>query len=255
MQVYPAEHADAVAVIKADVIIIYPAGDVAQLYRAGRVLYRGLCAHELKKAGEARRTLHVDLRELRKLLHRRDEGRHVQREGDKVDIAHFAAAHYQQPADRHDSDLRDAGGELHPAHEKAHGPVILHLGAAEHAVGRVELGAFLLLVGEGLGRAYAGDAAFNGGVYLRRLALDLDVGLFHAHALRQREPQAHRDYHRQHQRKAPFQRIHYAKRANYRQRADEYVLRPVMGKLRHFKKVAGDAAHQDAGAVLVVKAA
>ena len=103
--------------------------------------------------------------------------------------------------------------------------------------------------------ADAGDAAFDGGIDVRGLALDLDVGALHAQALGEREPQTHRQDHRKRERELPLQRKEHDERTEDRERADHDVLRPVVRKLRHLEEVGGDAAHQHAGAIFVIKAA
>ena len=89
VQVNVAENGYAVAVIKADVVIIYFTLNCSKLHGVRRVFYRRLRAHDLKEAREPCRSLHVKLRKLRQLPHRRHKGRDIEREGDKVDVIHL----------------------------------------------------------------------------------------------------------------------------------------------------------------------
>ena len=208
MQVNVAENGYAVAVIKADVVIIYFTLNCSKLHGVRRVFYRRLRAHDLKEARETCRSLHVKLRKLRQLPHRRHKGRDIEREGDKVDVIHLIL-HDEQAADRDDDYLHDAGGKLHAAVEQPHRLVIFDLRPAEHFVCAVELIALLILVRKGFRGADAGDAALDGGTYLRRLALDLDVGFLHLDALLYREPRAERQRQRDYKRELPLHRKHH----------------------------------------------
>ena len=248
-----AQHGHAVGIGKAHVAVLDLAAHIAEFLRVRRVLDVRLGAHDLQEAREARAALHILLGELAELAHGRDEGGHVEREGDEIHRVH-APEHDEQAAHGDHQHLRDAGGELHPAHEQAHRLVILHLGAFEQVVGAVEFPALLLLVGESLGHAHAGDAALDGGGDLGGLALDLDVGALHAQPLAEREPQAQRQHDRQHQRQLPAQEEHHDQRADDGQRADDHVFRAVVAQLRDVEQLARDAAHQHARAVLVVEA-
>ena len=253
LQIDVAEHRDAVGVGEAHVAVFDLAAHVAELLCVRRVLDVRLGAHDLQKAGKARRALHVLLGKLRKLAHRGNEGGDIKREGDEVHRVH-ASGHDEQATHRDDQHLHDAGGELHPAHKQAHRLVVFDLRALEHVVGAVEFAALLLLVGEGLGHAHAGDAALDGGGDLGGLALDFDVGALHTKPLAEREPKADRQRDRQHQCQFPAQHEHHDQRAHDGQRADDDVLRAVVAQLRDIEQLARDAAHQHARAVLVVEA-
>ena len=66
--------------------VFYTAFDICQAFCIFSVIERRLGAHELQKALEACRALHVKLGKLRKLADRRDEGRDIQGKGHKLDV-------------------------------------------------------------------------------------------------------------------------------------------------------------------------
>ena len=253
-QIDMAENGYAVAIVKGDVLILDLTTDRSHFFCIRPILYARLGTHDLKKTADARGALHVHLGKLSQPLYRRDESGHIKGKGDQVHIVHLSA-HDQYAAHGNNDHLNDAGGKLHSAHIQAHGLVILHLGAAKQLVCLVELIALLLLVGKGLGGADTGDAALYGGRYLSGLFLYLHIGVLHSLSLGQSEPEAKGERHRDHQGKPPLNGEHYSDGTDNGQRADHHILRPVVGKLGDFKKVAGDSAHQHAGAVLIVKAA
>ena len=254
VQVDILQHRHTVAIVKADVLVIHPAFHSGQLPGAGPVFDDGLGAHQLQKAGEAGAAVHILLGKLGQPPDGRDKGGHIQREGHQVDVIHLLL-HDQQAAHGDHQHLGNAAGEVHAALEQAHGLVILHLGGLEQGVGVVKLIQLLLLVGEGLCSPDAGDAALDGGVDIGGLFLDLDIGRLHSHPLGQGEPQAQGQHHRQGQGQAPLDGEHHRQGAHNGQGADEDVFRAVMGQLRDLKQVTGDAAHQNAGAVLIIEAA
>ena len=212
----------------------------------------GLGAHDLKEALEAGGALHVDLGKLREPAHWIDECRNVQRESYEVYVAE-AVVHDKHSADGNDHDGHDTGRELHAAHERAHGFVVFLFRTAVHVVCRVEFLLFKLLVGKCLCRAHAGNAVFKRGVDDAHLALDLHVRVLHLHAAFEREPQAQRQQHRKHKRQLPVYREHDDHRTDNCQRADDYILRAVVCKLGNLEQIAGEPAHECAGAVFVVK--
>ena len=67
VQVDVLQHLHAVAVVKAHVVVVHPAGDILQLYCIRFVFYRGLGLHQLYEAGEAGAAVHVLLGELGQL--------------------------------------------------------------------------------------------------------------------------------------------------------------------------------------------
>ena len=79
------------------------------------------------------------------------------------------------------------------------------------------------------------------------------AGGAHLPAAAQGYGQQDRQQHQQYQRQLPAQGEHHRQRAHDGHQGDEQILRPVVGQLRQFKQVAGQAAHQLAGAVAVVE--
>ena len=110
-----------------------------------------------------------------------------------------------------------------------------------------------VLVGEGLGGADAGQAGLDGGVDGTGLLLGSAGGGAHLFPAAQRRQQQHRQHHQQHQRQLPADAEHHDQRAHDGHKRDKQILRPVVGQLRHLEQVAGQAAHQLAGTVLVVE--
>ena len=127
------------------------------------------------------------------------------------------------------------------------------LGGFEHLVGLVEALLLLRLVGERLGGADAGQAGLDGGVDGAGLLLGGAGRIAHLTAAAHGRPQQHRHQHQQHQRQLPPHGEHHRQRAEDGDEGDEQVLRPVVGQLRQLEQVAGQAAHELAGAVLVVE--
>ena len=101
----------------------------------------------------------------------------------------------------------------------------------------------------------AGNTALYGGRNLRGLPLYLHIGFLHSLSLGQGKPEAQGKRHRDHQGEPPLNGEHHHDGADNGQRADHHIFRPVVGKLGDLKQVAGNAAHQHAGAVFIVKAA
>ena len=127
------------------------------------------------------------------------------------------------------------------------------LGGLEHLVGLVEPLLLSVLVGEGLGGADAGQAGLDGGIDAAGFLLGGAGGGAHLLAAAQSRQQQHRQQYQQHQRQLPPDAEHYDQRAHDGHHRDEQVLGAVVRQLRHLKEVAGQAAHQLAGAVPVVE--
>ena len=148
---------------------------------------------------------------------------------------------------------QDAHKELHARLIEGHGLVVAPLGPPELVVGGVELGALGVLVGEGLGGAHPGDGGLHLPVDAGQLGLDLDGGLHHllpGEGGKEDEDGNDGEYH---QGQLPLDGKHDAEGPQNGHRGDEQVLRAVVGQLGNLKEVAGDPAHQLAGAILVVE--
>ena len=245
-----AQHREIGVVEEGHVAVLHLAAHLAQLPGVGGVGDGGLGVHDLEKSGEARHALHVHLGKLREAADGADKGRDIEGEGDEIDIVQLPL-HDEQAAHRDDHHLGDAGGKLHAAHEARHGAVILRLRPAEEGVCGLELLTLLLLIGEGLGRADAGDGRLDGGGDLAGLALDLKIGLLHPYPLREGKPHAQTQHQAEGEGELPVDRQHHGKGTEKGQPADQQVLRPVVAQLRHVEEIGGDMAHQNAGAVPV----
>ena len=231
---------------------IHRAPHVRQLHGVGGVLNGGLRAHQLGKAVQSRKAVGEHLREVGQLSDGADEGGDVQGKRDKVHIVH--ALLHDEPAAHGDHRHRqDVGEKLHHGGEEAHLLVEAALGGLEHLVGLVEPLLLGVLVGEGLGGADAGQAGLDGGVDNAGLLLGGAGGGAHLLPAAQRRQQQHRQHHQQHQRQLPTDAEHHHQRAHDGHKGDEQILRSVVGQLGHLEQVAGQAAHQLSGTVLVIE--
>ena len=161
--------------------------------------------------------------------------------------------HDERTAHRHDRDGEDAEEKLHAGVENAHLLIEILLGALVHLVRAAELLRFDRFVGERLGCAHAGEAGFDVGIDDADLLLDETRGAAHRAAARHDDEYGDRDEHADDEREPPFDCEHDDERAGDRDDGDEQVLGAVVRQLSDLKEVGGQAAHQMAGAVAVVK--
>ena len=131
----------------------------------------------------------------------------------------------------------------------------LPLGGLVDVVGGVELLQLLRLIGEGLGRPHTGDAGLHPGVDDGGLLLHLAAGGAHGAAAAPDHQEEDRQDRRDDESQPPLDVKHDGKGPENGDAGDEDVLRPVVGQLRDLKELAGEAAHEDAGAVAVKVAA
>ena len=253
MQLHMLQHALPGALIaKRHVVHQNVALHTGQVPGVGGVLDIGLQTHQLHKAPKARHALHKLLYKGGELADGGDKGGHVQRKGGQIDKIHLPP-HDEKAAEGNDQHGQDPHAEFHPRLIAGHGLVIPPLGPPELVVGGVELGALRVLVCEGLGRAHAGDGGFHLSVDARQLGLDLGGGVHHPLAGNGGKDHKNGDHRKHHQGQLPADGEHDAERAQNGHGGDEQVLRAMVGQLRDLKQVAGDPAHELAGAVLVVK--
>ena len=126
------------------------------------------------------------------------------------------------------------------------------LGGLEGGVGAVELLELRPLVGEGLGRADAGEAGLNVGVDDGGFLLHGGGGLAHGAAAGPDHGEEHRDDAGNHQGQPPLDGEHDGQGPRDGDAGDEDVLRAVVGQLRDVEEVRRQAAHELPGAVFVV---
>ena len=238
---------------KAHMVNVDLAAAVRKLLRVRRVLQRRLHAHQRGKALETGKAARKDLGKIGELAHGADKSGDVERKGDEVNVVDLAA-HDEVAAHRDDGGGEQRHEKFHRRVEYAHLMVESTLGDLEFLVRGVEFVDLLVLVGKSTRRANAGE---------RRLDADIDGGsllLFvarsraHLAAARHDNGDKHRQNARHHKGKPPLDGEHDNKRADDRQRGDEQVLRPVMGKLRDLEEVARQSAHELTRAVMVKKA-
>ena len=249
-EIHMAQHLFAVPVMERHVPVLHAAFYVFKLLGVRRVLHVRLGAHDLQKPEEAGAPLLELLDELRELSDRRHKHRNVQRKRDEIDRVHFAP-----------QDEQAAGGERHELHERhgkfgrgvegAENAVIAFFDLFEFLVGCAELVHGVLLVGERLDGADAGNARLHGGVDLGGLALHVQT----ARSQPQTQPHHNREHQRQQkekdQRKLPADRGENGKRPGDREKGLDHGLRAVVGKLGDIEKIGRHAGHELAGAVLI----
>ena len=126
------------------------------------------------------------------------------------------------------------------------------LGGLEGGVGAVELLELRPLVGEGLGRADAGEAGLDVGVDDGGFLLHGGGGLAHGPAAGPDHGEEHRHNAGDDQGQTPLNGEHDDQGPQDGDAGDEDVLRAVVGQLRDVEEVRRQAAHELAGAVLVV---
>ena len=129
----------------------------------------------------------------------------------------------------------------------------LALGGLEQVIGSAETGCFHFLVGKGLGGAETGEAALDLLIDMSHLFLGSFGGLTHAVAHGHHHRQEHRDGQRHDQRQLPADGEHHSQCTDDGQYGRQQVFRAMVGQFRQFKQIRGQAAHQLAGAVLIVK--
>ena len=185
-------------------------------------------------------------------LVRRRERRHVQLEGDQIDVVDISL-HDQEPAHADYRNGQHAEEKLDRGEELRHDAVIIVLDVFIILVRLAEFFDFLVLIGERLCHADAGKARFNRRVDVRLPGLDLAGGEHHPAA--QAENDGHRDgdNNRHDNRQPPLDGKHDHQRAGNRQERNADILRTVMRQLRHVEQVGRQAAHEMTGAVLIVK--
>ena len=237
---------------EADVVDVNRAVDLRKLLRIGCIIQRGFGAHDLDEALESCRAVGEHLGEVRQLPDGVDKGRDIERERQQVDHVH-ASLHDERTAHRHNRDGEDAEEKLHAGVENAHLLIEILLGALVHLVRAAELLRFDRFVGERLGCAHAGEAGFNVGIDDADLLLDETRGAAHRAAARHDDEYGDRDEHADDEREPPFDCEHDDECAGDRDDGDEQVLGAVVRQLSDLKEVGGQAAHQMAGAVAVVK--
>ena len=238
---------------KAHMVNIDLAAAGFQFLGVRRILERGLHAHQRDETLHARKTARENLREVRELAHGADEGRDVEREGDEVDVVHLAA-HDEIAAHRDNGGGEERHKEFHRRVENAHLVVEGALGDLELLVRGVEFSDLRRFVGKGACRADARERGLDADVDGGGLLLFVARGSAHLAAAGHDGREEHRQDARDHERQAPFDRRHDTERAEDRERGDEQILRPVVGKLRDLEEVARQPAHELARAVVVKKA-
>ena len=247
------EHLGAAVVIgEVHVLQGHPALHLRQLHGVGGVLNGGLRGHQLDEPVQARKAVGEHLGEVGQLPDGADEGGDIQAEGDQIDIVQ-PVLHNQPAACGDHRHGQQADEQLHAGVEKAHFLVEIALGGFEHLVGPVEPPLLLGLVGEGLGGADTGEAGLDLGIDGTGFLLGGPGGLGHLAAAIQHHQQEHGDDAAHHQGQPPLDGEHHRQRPHNGDKRDEQVLRPVVGQLRQLKQVRGQAAHQLAGAVFIVK--
>ena len=127
------------------------------------------------------------------------------------------------------------------------------LGDLESLVRAVEFLQLDALVGEGLGRADAGERGFDLGIDGRSALFDILGHRAHFSAAQHQNQNQNRQDDDHDQCQTPFDREHDYECARDGQKRNDQILRAVVSKLRDLKKVAGQAAHELAGAVAVIK--
>ena len=127
------------------------------------------------------------------------------------------------------------------------------LGGLEHLVRAVEAALLLVLVAEGLRRPHTGQARLNLGVDSTGLLLGGAARAAHAAPPVHHRQHEHRQNHAHDQRHAPLDRKHHRERAHDRHDRDKEILGAMVRQLRQLKEVGCQAAHELAGAVLVVE--
>ena len=230
----------------------YLSPDVRQVRGVGCVLDGGLRGHQLNKPVKAREAVGEHLGKIGQLSHRTDERGDIQAEGNQVDIVQ-PVLHNEPAACGNDRHGQQADEQLHAGVEKAHLLMEVALGGLEHLVGPVEAALLLCLVGEGLGGADAGEAGLDLGIDGAGLLLGGPGRLGHLAAAVHNHQQEHGDDAAHHQGQPPLDGEHHRQSADDGDQGDEQVLRPVVGQLRQLEQVRGQAAHQLAGAVFIVK--
>ena len=98
-----------------------------------------------------------------------------------------------------------------------------------------------------------GEGRFDVGVDRAGLLLDKDGGSAHAPAAAHDDNEEDRHHDAHDQRQPPFDREHDDERAHDRDHRDEQILGAVVGKFGDLEQVGGQAAHELAGAVVVIE--
>ena len=234
------------------VLHVDPALDVVQLQRVRLVLQHRLRAHDLQKAGEARRAVCKQLGEVGQPPDGVDERGDVKAEGDQVDVIHIVL-HDEHAAHRDDRHGKHGDEQLHHGVEQTHLLVEHALGGLIHIVRAAEFFLLQILAGKRLGCAHTGEAGLDVGVDRAGFLLDEAGGLAHGAAAAHDDDEKDRDHDAHDQRQPPFDREHDGQRARDGDHRDEDILRAVVRQLCDLKEVGGQAAHELAGAVAVVE--
>ena len=207
---------------------------------------------QLHKPLEARHAVEELLHKGGQLAHRGEEGGDIQSEGNEVNVVHLTLE--DEPSAGGDGEHVHGGqGELQPRHIGGHGLVVVPLGSLELVVGLLELPILLLLIGEGLGGAHAGDGGLQLAVDARHVLLDLHRGLHHPPALEDGEEDEQGHHGKDDEGQLPLDGEHQAESAAQGDHRDEQVLRAVVGQLGDLEQVGGGPAHQLSGAVFVIE--
>ena len=252
VQRHVVEHLGLFPVGEGHVFHVHIALHVPQLHRVRRVLNGRVGAHQLDEPVQTGEAVGEHLREVGQLADGADKGGDVQGEGDEIHIVHLLL--HNEPAAHGDHRHRQyAGAELHHRVEAPHLLVEAALGGLEHLVGLIEAALLRFLVGKGLGGADAGQPRLDGGVDGAGLLLGGAGRGAHLPPAAQRHSQQHRQQEQQHQRQLPAQAEHHRQCAQNGHGGDEQILRPVVRQLRQLEQVAGQPAHQLAGAVAVIE--
>ena len=164
------QHRRAVLIVEGHVLHQDVAPGLAHLPGVRGVLDGGLHPHQLHKPLEARHAVEELLHEGGQLAHRGEEGGDVQGEGDQIHKVHLPP-HDEEAPRRHGEHVHGWQGEFQPCVVDAHGLVGVPLGLFELFIGLLELGGLLVLTGEGLGGAHAGDGRFQLAVDARHILL------------------------------------------------------------------------------------
>ena len=242
------ENRDVSHVCKAYMVKANFTADVTERHSVRRILNLRLGAHQFDKAGEPCAALCINLHELDEFPHRREEGRHIEREGEQIYKVHFTL-HDQVTADSNDCHLHDADRGFDAGIEKAHRLVIADLALLEGLIGSIEFGILRAFGRKGFGGANAGDAALNGGIDFTGPDLDIPVRVLHTHALVDGKDNAEREKNDQDERKPGIDHEQNDESAKQRRAAGQNVLRPVVCQLDDFEQITGDTCHQHTGSV------
>ena len=222
------------------------------VHGVGGVLHRRLHPHQLHKPLEACHAVEELLHKGGQLAHGGEEGGDIQSEGNEVNVVHLTLE--DEPAACGDGEHVHGGqGELQPRHIGGHGLVVVPLGPLELVVGLLELPILLLLVGEGLGGAHAGDGGLQLAVDARHVLLDLHRGLHHPPTLEDGEDHKQGHHGKDDKGQLPLDGEHQAEGAAQSDHRDEQVFGAVVGQLGDLEQVGGGPAHQLAGAVFVIE--